>query len=165
MRKFLVILIGLLIVGCGGSNRPSKPDDLIPKEKMSDIIYDVFLLNAAKGINKYILEQNGIFPQEYVFKKYKIDSLQFALSNDYYSYDTKTYEDIISKVKSKIEFEKSKNDSINLKEEKTKDSLRLERAKIKDTLNLYKIEALVIDTISPPKKLKVKSKVFGSSDQ
>ena len=94
---------------------------------MSEIIYDVFLLNAAKGINKRILEKNGILPQDYVYKKYNIDSLQFAVSNDYYSYDTETYEAIMRKVKLKIEFEKKLNDSINEKEEKTKDSLRSQR--------------------------------------
>lgn len=123
MKKIIVILIGILIVGCSGSNRPPKPDNLISKETMSDIIYDVFLLNAAKGINKRILEQNGVFPQEYVYKKYKIDSLQFALSNDYYSYDTKSYEAIMAKVKLKIEEEKKKNEALILKEERIKDSL------------------------------------------
>ena len=42
--------------GCGHSDRPSKPDNLILNEKMSDIIYDEFLLNADKGINKRIVE-------------------------------------------------------------------------------------------------------------
>ncbi|MEZ4793437.1 MAG: DUF4296 domain-containing protein [Gelidibacter sp.] len=97
---------------------------MIPKDRMSDILYDVFLLNAAKGINKRILENNGVNPQEFVYKKYHIDSLQFALSNEYYSYDTKTYEGIIEKVKQKIEEEKKKNDALNIKEEKSKDSLK-----------------------------------------
>jgi hypothetical protein len=124
MRYFAIILIGLTLLCCGNSDRPEKPDNVIPEEKMSDIIYDVFLLNAAKGINKRVLEQNGINPQEYIFKKYNIDSLQFAISNDYYAYDTKTYEAIMQKVKQKIEIEKKKNDSLLLNEEKVKDSLR-----------------------------------------
>lgn len=124
MRKLIAIWIGILVIGCNGSDRPSKPDNLIPKEKMSDIIYDVFIMNAAKGINKRILEQNGIFPQAYVYEKYKIDSLQFASSNDYYSYDIKTYEDIIEEVKQKIEVEQTKNEVLILKEEKKQDSLQ-----------------------------------------
>ena len=123
MRYFTIILIGLIVWSCGNSDRPEKPDNLISKDKMSDIIYDVFLLNAAKGINKQILERNGVDPQEHIYKKHKIDSLQFAKSNDYYAYDTKTYEGIMQKVKQKIEGEKKKNDSLVVIEEKQKDSL------------------------------------------
>lgn len=123
MKKLIAIFVGFLLISCGGSDRPSKPDNLIPKEKMSDIIYDVFLLNAAKGINKRIVENNGIFPQEYIFKRYNIDSLQFAESNNYYAYDTKVYEGIMDKVKQRLSAEKEINDSIIKKEEKTKDSI------------------------------------------
>lgn len=139
MKQFLLIAFGILLFGCGGTDRPPKPDNLISKEKMPEIIYDVFLLNAAKGINKRILEKNGILPQEYVYKKHNIDSLQFAQSNDYYSYDTKTYEGIMNKVKQKIEVEKAKNDSINSKEEKIKDSINAAKIEKKlDTLKLLK---------------------------
>ncbi len=160
MKKLIYIVFGILIIGCGDSDRPTKPDNLISKEKMSDIIYDVFLLNAAKGVNKVVLEKNGILPQEYVFQKYNIDSLQFALSNDYYSYDTQVYEGIMEKVKLKIEQEKKINDSINSKEEKTKDSLRSARVKTNDTLSKMKIQKIKADTISPIES-KMKPKVFG----
>lgn len=123
MRYLAIILFGILILGCGGSDKPTKPDNLISQDKMSDILFDVFILNAAKGINKRVLENNGVQPQEYVYKKYNIDSLQFALSNNYYAYDTKVYEGIMDKVKQKITAEKKLNDSISEKEEKVKDSL------------------------------------------
>ncbi len=134
-------------MGCGNSDRPAKPENLISKDKMSEVIYDVFVLNAAKGINKRILENHGIMPQEYVYKKHKIDSLQFAKSNDYYAYDTKIYESIMEKVKQKLEVQKAKNEAIILKEEKTKDSLNIIREKAKKP-----------DSIS--QKIKIDSKEF-----
>ena len=140
MKKVLAILIGIFVIGCGGSDRPAKPDNLIPKEKMSDIVYDVFILNAAKGINKRVLEQNGVFPQAYVYEKYKIDSLQFATSNDYYSYDTETYEEIMEKVKQKIELEKTKNDAIILKEEKKQDSIQKSKKELKSLDSVIVVE-------------------------
>lgn len=153
----------MLILGCVDSDRPSKPDNLIPKETMSDILYDVFLLNAAKGINKRILEQNGVFPREYVYQKYKIDSLQFAKSNAYYSYDTKTYEGIMQRVKQKIEYQKKKNDSINMREEKARDSIKAKKAKLRDSLpNLLEPE-LQVDTTSRKKKHR-KPNVFGKEE-
>jgi hypothetical protein len=162
MRQLLLILLTGLFLGCGSSDRPSKPENLIPKEKMSEIIYDVFILNAAKGINKRILEQNGVFPQKYVFEKHKIDSLQFAMSNDFYSYDTKTYEGIMERVKQKIEAEKKKNEVNIKKEEKTKDSLKLLKIKRNDSLPKVKTLIHKLDTVSKP-KIKQKSKTFGKN--
>lgn len=147
MRTIIFLFVAVLLLGCSTSDRPAKPENLISKDKMSDVIYDVFVLNAAKGINKTILENHGIMPQEYVYKKHKIDSLQFAKSNDYYAYDTKIYESIIDKVKQKLEVEKAKNEALILKEDKTRDSL-----------NKIKKKAKKPDSIS--QKLKIDSKEF-----
>lgn len=161
MKKFIYIAFVILFVGCN-SDRPSKPKNLIPKDEMSEIIYDVFILNAAKGVNKKVLENNGIFPQDYVYKKYRIDSLQFALSNEYYSYNIEMYESIMEKVKSKIEFEKKINDSINTLEDRTKDSERSQRFKTKDTLKKLKMK-MQLDTVQEEKP-KLKPKVFGQDN-
>lgn len=160
MRTYIYILVGLLILGCGGSDRPSKPDDLIAKEKMSDIIYDVFLLNAAKGINKRVLEQNGVLPQEYVYKKYGIDSLQFAQSNDYYSYDTKIYEAIMATVKQKLEDEQKINEALVAMEEKTKDSIKAVELDLKPLPEILDVMP-ELDSIVLEKPKKLKPKVFG----
>ena len=37
---------------------------------MVDIIYDMTLINVAKGVNKSILENNGIIPEQYLFNKH-----------------------------------------------------------------------------------------------
>ncbi len=144
MRHFFIICIVVLLLGCNSSDKPSKPDGLISKEKMSDILYDVFLLNAAKGINKKVLERNGISPQEYVYEKHNIDSLQFALSNNYYSYDAKTYEAIMTKVKDKIEAERIVVDALIEKEKKTRDSLD---KKVKDSLSKINNNLRITDSL------------------
>ena len=78
------------------------PDNLISEEKMVDILYDMSLISVSKGINKMILENNGMKPKKYILKKYNIDSLQFVLSNDFYSKDLKKYlmiyEDVLKKL-------------------------------------------------------------------
>jgi hypothetical protein len=160
MRIYICILIGLLILGCGDADRPSKPDDLIAKEKMSDIIYDVFLLNSAKGINKRVLEQNGVLPEEYVYKKYGIDSLQFAKSNHYYSYDTKIYEGIMATVKQKLEDEKKINEALVEKEEKSKDSIKAAELDLKPLPEVLDVMP-ELDSIVLEKPKKLKPKVFG----
>lgn len=161
MRNVIYIAIGILLLGCGQSDRPPKPDNLIPKEKMSDIIYDVFLLNAAKGVNRQVLEKNGVLPEDYVYNKYAIDSLQFALSNDYYSYDTKEYEGIMETVKLKLEVAKKRNDSISIIEKRVADSLeRAERLKPKaDSLPILKLKPDSLPILKPT----IKSNVFGEN--
>ena len=96
MNKLKLIIILSLVLGCKNSlnQEPIPPENLISKEKMIDIIYDMTLINVAKGVNKSILENNGIIPEQYLFNKHSIDSILFAKSNEYYSYDLKTYQTI-----------------------------------------------------------------------
>lgn len=153
MRYFLIFSIAILLLGCNSSERPNKPDDLLSTDKMSDIMYDVFLLNSAKGINRKVLENSGVLPQDYVFKKHNVDSLQFALSNNYYAYDAKTYEGIMEKVKQRIEADKAIVDSLVLKEKKVKDSLD---KKVSDSIIKVRKNLKGSDTLN--KKLKAISK-------
>lgn len=128
MRSFVIVLLALGLLGCHSADQPKKPENLIPKDKMVDIMYDVFILNAAKGANKTKLENNGVFPQDYVFEKYTIDSLQFAQSNEYYGSNIDDYEAIILKVEQRIKDDKDKYqkllDEEELAKKKKRDSIR-----------------------------------------
>ena len=70
---------------------------------MVDILYDMSLISVSKGINKSVLENNGMKPKKYILKKYNIDSLQFVLSNEYYSKDLEKYLKIYEQVLNKLE--------------------------------------------------------------
>ena len=48
------------------------PDNLISEEEMINILYDMSLISVSKGINKRILENNGMKPKKYILKKYDI---------------------------------------------------------------------------------------------
>lgn len=134
MKKNLIIFASLLIFACQGVDKPKKPKNLISEDKMVDVLYDVYILNAAKGLNKKVLESNGIKPETFLFQKHKIDSLQFAESNNYYAYDTKTYESIVEKVKKRMENDKLKYDVLAEKEKEKQDSLTIKNKKKKDSL-------------------------------
>ena len=129
----------LLVIACSGNDKPKKPDNLISKDKMSEVLYDLYIINAAKGVNKKLLEAKGFIPETYVLTKHNIDSLQFVDSNMYYAFDTDVYEAIVDIVKvrleeKKVEFEalqkteqkaiKRNRDSINKIKFKTKDSIK-----------------------------------------
>ncbi|MFC4723166.1 DUF4296 domain-containing protein [Geojedonia litorea] len=139
--KYVICFLVCLFLACKGVERPKKPDNLIAKEKMADILFDVFILNSAKGINKRVLETNGIMPEKFIFEKYNIDSAQFANSNDFYAYDVKTYEAIINSVLERIEREKKIYEQLDKEEAKERqrkaDSIREAR---KENDSLFKID-------------------------
>ena len=149
MNKLQRIIILCLVFSCNNTlNQNNKPpENLISKEKMVDIIYDMTLINVAKGVNKSILENNGIIPEQYLFNKHSIDSMLFAKSNEYYSYDLKTYQTIYDNVKIKLEKNKKIiSDSIEiLKQISGKMSKKLIKESKK---NKILIDTIKIDSIS-----------------
>lgn len=148
MKNLVILAIVLIFFGCHfGVERPDKPDNLISEAKMVDIMCDIYLLNSAKGINRRTLEQNGVLPENYVFEKYGIDSAQFANSNNYYAYDTKTYGSILERIREKLNTKKNEYEALDKVEEEASrrkaDSLREVRAKVKDSLiNISKLKSL-----------------------
>ena len=149
MNKLQRIIILCLVFSCNNTlNQNNKPpENLISKEKMVDIIYDMTLINVAKGVNKSILENNGIIPEQYLFNKHSIDSMLFAKSNEYYSYDLKTYQTIYDNVK--IKLEKNKKIIIDSIEILKQISGEMSKKLIKESKkNKILIDTIKIDSIS-----------------
>ncbi|NNF81690.1 MAG: DUF4296 domain-containing protein [Flavobacteriaceae bacterium] len=109
MRKIITaVLISLLVLHCKNNriDMPEKPDNLISEEKMVEVLFDMTVISAAKGLNRRVMEDKGIEPETFVYEKHQIDSVQFSESNRYYSYDVKTYELIYARVKEKLQAQK-----------------------------------------------------------
>ena len=79
---FLFVI--MLLFGCK-EDAVKKPDHLIDKEVMENIIYDLSLLEAIKYTDPTTAENYRVNPKEFILKKYKVDSAQFAQNNVYYS--------------------------------------------------------------------------------
>ena len=149
MRIITYIVLVLCVLGCKNNaiDKPEKPDNLIDKDKMVDVLYDMALMSSAKGVGKRTLENKGVNPEAFIYEKHNIDSIQFKQSNAYYAYDIDTYEAIYEKVKLKldedkkdfqaiIDEEKRKRDSIAKRSRKQDSIARLKREqKRKDSLN------------------------------
>lgn len=149
MKRTILILFGLILLSCKTDNAPVKPKNLISEDKMVEVLIDLSLLSSAKGLNKKILENNGITPDEYVYKKHKIDSLQFAESNLYYSYFIDDYDKIYLKVKDSLESLKIKFNRIEQTESEKKKAAR--NAKKNWLSKADSIKALKKDSLlSPP---------------
>ncbi|MGR7813066.1 DUF4296 domain-containing protein [Lacinutrix undariae] len=115
-KSVILILIVVCFFGCA-HDMPPEPDKLMSEEKMADVLFDVFLLNSAKGIKKKTLEENGVLPETYIFKKHNIDSVQFIQNNNYYAHDTDTYRAILEAVKKRVDKEKKVYEAEKEKEE------------------------------------------------
>ena len=94
MKKYLLIIF--LFIGCSDN----VPDNLISKEKMENIIFDIMILNASSGFDLKI--DNNLLSDELIYKKYNIDSLQFFESELYYSKNPRDHYEIYAKVKIRI---------------------------------------------------------------
>lgn len=131
MKKSIIILIAVVLCfSCEPNLKPEKPNNLIPKDKMTNLLFDMFIASSAKGINRTKFELLGLDPENYILKKYNIDSLQFAESNNYYAYDVDMYKSMIEDVKSKLSLEKEKYEAI---EEKENEERKLKRDSLMET--------------------------------
>lgn len=102
--KKLSVLFSCFVIFVSCQNTPiERPDNLIDQDKMVDVMFDITVLEAMKSQNALVLETNKINPNTYVYKKYNIDSLQFANSDKYYASDVKIYKEIYDAVNKRIE--------------------------------------------------------------
>jgi hypothetical protein len=118
MKKVILFFCyALTVVSCDKS-AAEKPKNLIEKDKMIDILYDISLLEAIKSqnINGGITSKAG---SDYIYKKYKIDSLQFVKSNKFYASDIEEYKKMFEKVKEKLTIETNKIKGATTKKEQS----------------------------------------------
>lgn len=101
MKKLLAYLGIFAIMACGGG--VEKPDNLIPEEKMANVLYDLYLIEGMRQSNPATFQELGVEPSAYVYKKYKIDSLQLVRSNHWYADDTERYQALYRKVMAKAD--------------------------------------------------------------
>lgn len=115
MKKYFWVLVSFVLLVSCDKNGIEKPDNLIEKDKMVDIIYDLTILQAMRGNFQAKLDSNNINAANYIYKKYKVDSLQFANSNRYYATNVASYNRMYNRVNERLVAEKAKADSLSQK--------------------------------------------------
>ena len=124
--RVLVALFGVLFLTLGCKDSViSKPENLIEEDKMENIIYDLALLEGIKSHDPSNFQ--NIKSNEYVYKKYKIDSLQFVKSTQYYVSDISKYKKMYDRVQKRLDDKKNPLDSLFTKA--TKNQLKKEEQK------------------------------------
>lgn len=130
MKHWILIFVLILsILGCQNVERPEKPKNLISKEKMVDVLTEAYLANAARSVNNQAIIDKGIKVDSLIFKKFEVDSVQFAKSNDYYAADINMYLDIFQKVEARLVAMEKKLDSIRDLDRKRNDSVESQQNK------------------------------------
>ncbi|WP_255696405.1 DUF4296 domain-containing protein [Solitalea lacus] len=157
------LLLILTIWSCSNKNKPS---DLIPKEKMKNILMDMHLVESRsfRISNSDSAKRVTKASYQFIFKKYKIDTAQLRSSLEYYLSEPELldnmYEqmiDSLSKRQTKLvkedrkdmkpavdlKLDSIKKDSIKLKKQLkerqlTKDSIKRDAENIKRRFNVKK---------------------------
>ena len=80
-----------MLLSCESKVKFEKPENLLSKEEMIDLLTDMHLANATSGINN-INEEKNLNYMALVYEKYGVDSVRFAESNLYYAANVDDYE-------------------------------------------------------------------------
>lgn len=126
-KVLFFVLIGFMI-SCK-EEVVKKPENLIKKEVMVDILYDLSLLEAIQFQTSKPLETYKLTPSRYIYRKYKIDSLQFVKNNMYYASDYKLYKKMNEQINARLDKNKILIEAALEKEKKK--ALLLEKSKSK----------------------------------
>ena len=132
--KYVYFILLVVAFGCQSVQKPEKPKDLIPKEKMIDIMMESYLSNAARSVNNRKLRSYGIKLDSLIYAKYNVDSLQLVKSNNYYSADLETYESMFKTIEEKLTVLKVKADSIQKLEKEKEEANKTDEEKRSDSI-------------------------------
>ncbi len=109
MRKVLTSFCVLFIlIACESKVNYKKPDNLLSKKQMTDLLFDMHIAAATSNVANLKLEKNRNY-MSLIYKKYGIDSTEFAINNLYYTSSIDDYEEIFEAVEKRL---KTLQDSI-----------------------------------------------------
>lgn len=103
----------------------AKPDHLLDKEVMTDILFDLAVLQAADGVMSHKLAQNNININTFIYKKYAIDSVTYYQNQRYYAADIVQYKKMHQEVLDRLDEIKKETELMP----QTKDPVKKPRVK------------------------------------
>lgn len=120
--KKLFFLIGFLVLSCDTNSAVTKPDVFLSSEKMENILYDLTVLKAIKtSYNNR--EGKALFNDNYIYRKYNIDSTILAQNQLYYAQSPKESIVLYKRVDQRLKKAKDSIDQLLKKQAELKDSI------------------------------------------
>ena len=117
MKKFILLLFSLFFFASCTEN-VQKPEHLLDKEVMENILYDISILQATQSFKQKSLSEKNIIPSVYIYEKYNIDSTTYIQNYKYYASDIKSFKKMYKRVDEKIQQNKAEIDSASIKGKK-----------------------------------------------
>ncbi|MEL7271148.1 MAG: DUF4296 domain-containing protein [Bacteroidota bacterium] len=116
----ITVLLFLMVVGCA-EKVVEPPADVIPREKMITVLYDLALLNATNSSFRNVMQKQNKQMMELLYERHDIDSLQLAQSDLYYASKPLEYEYIYEQIESRL---KKKQKSLEDAKKQANDSIK-----------------------------------------
>jgi len=133
-KTITYVLAFFMLISCA-EKIVEKPENLIPKETMASILYDLAVLNATKSAAEHKMKEANINVMEFLYEKYQIDSVQFAQSDLYYASVPLEYQSIYENVEAILNEEKK---DLEERSKKRSDSIRQASLRRKDSIEAIK---------------------------
>ncbi len=132
IMRIVFFLLGIVMVAGCKEKLIDPPENLISQDRMTEILYDLAVLDGIKSTNQSILPNYEIETMPYLYEKYGVDSVQFVRSDQYYASIPQLYQKMYQEVQRRFEEQvklidaakKKRNDSIKRKTDRQKDSLK-----------------------------------------
>lgn len=102
MKNLVIFAVFILIVACESKVNYEKPENLIPRETMIDMLYDMHLAVGTSNLKNKHGEKDRNY-MSLVYQKYGVDSTRFAISNIYYTSQAVEYEEMFEEVERRLE--------------------------------------------------------------
>jgi hypothetical protein len=99
MKNLLLVIIPFLLLAC--SSGKDKPDDVLSKDKMVNVLLDIHLAEARVSQARLPLDSSlnyYIFLENEIFQKHQIDSATYKKSMDYYTLHIRELDEIYESV-------------------------------------------------------------------
>ena len=102
MTRSFLFLFAALVMACQSKVNYEKPEDLIPKDVMIDLLYDMHMAVGTSNLRNKNLEKDRNY-MSLVYENFGIDSTRFAISNIYYTSQPVEYEEMLEEVERRLE--------------------------------------------------------------
>ena len=146
MKYSITLFLGMVLLVACAEKVVEEPENLISKEKMTQILHDLAILNAAKSGAVRKFEDSGVDVMEFLYKKYDIDSTQFSESDLYYASIPLEYQSIYENVEKQL---KRKKDTFEAIGKRRNDSVREANLKRSDSLKAIQGKKTLKKEVSP----------------
>ena len=99
-NRIIVFLLAISLFSCSNALQ-TKPTDLIEKDKMVLILTDLYIAEGLTS-SSFLMKEFSSLPRNtfynHIYKKYKVNRLQFDASLKFYSDDISSFEGLYQEV-------------------------------------------------------------------